>query len=210
MSSGYITAFSVWVGKPSISSQVPLAYFSGSNYNTVCNSQSYSTSIDIQPAGSTVAWSRIAANPSSTSWSQSGNNVNFYFFSINQTAVFRISSTDGCGTTSNDYGFKSIDCGGGGGGGCDITYAVSPNPASTTAIITPSIPAPCDNATSLKSETVNSTITVYDNQGVPKKRKTYKTMTATEFDISDLKNGSYFIEINDGTKSYKKTLIVQH
>ena len=65
---------------------------------------------------SSVTWSRIAASPSNTNWSQVGNNLNFYFWAVGQTAVFRIVAANSCGSASYDFGFRSISCGGGGGG----------------------------------------------------------------------------------------------
>lgn len=204
-----LSKFYFTIGKPVVTSQIPLSYFSGSNYNNVCNQQSYTTSILVDGASS-VTWSRIAATPSNTSWSQSGNNINFYFYNVNQTSVFKINASNSCGNTSYDFGFKSIDCSGGGGGGCNLVYTVSPNPVGQTLTITPSIPAPCIVTPSLQTENINGTISVFDNQGILKKRVNYKHISKTDINVSDLKNGTYHIEIYDGQATDKQTVIVQH
>lgn len=197
----------IFIGKPSISSQIPLAYFDGSSYNNVCNLQTASTNMIVNGTPS-VNWSQLASNPSNTSWYQSGNNINFYFYNVGQTASFRINASNSCGLTSYDFGFKSIDCSGG-GGGCNLIYALSPNPAAQTLTITPSIPAPC-GVTTLQTESVNGFISVIDNQGIIKKHINYKHIAKTEIDVSDLKNGTYYLEIYDGNSTERRTVIVQH
>jgi hypothetical protein len=194
------------VGIPIIGSSSPLAYYDGSTYNSVCNLQSYSTNMNILNA-EYVEWTRIAANPTSTSWYQNGNNLVLYFFNVGQTAAFNVRAANGCGGVENQFGFKSISCGGG-GGGCNIVYSAYPNPASQSTKVTPNIPAPC-NAT-LKAATVNGSISVYDTQGTKKKVLSFKRYKDMDIDVSDLKEGLYYININDGTTTSSVTLIVKH
>jgi hypothetical protein len=162
---------------------------------------------------SSVIWDRIAASPSTTTWNQSGNNINFYFYQVNQTAVFRISAINGCGETTNDFGFKSVTCGGG-GGGCNAVYTLSPNPTSGSIKITPQIPAPCNvvSTSSLASTATNKSgfVAVYDQQGTLKKQFHYSYNSELEIDLSNFKNGIYLIEIYDGNTIDKKTIILQH
>ncbi len=194
-------------GPPVLDFNPPLAYFDGSAYNSVCNSQNYIT--NLQTSG-TVTWSRISANPTNTSWYQSGNDVNFYFYYVNQTAVFRVNVYNSCGSASGDFGFKSINCGGGGGGGgggCNAVYSLSPNPSKDKVKIVPQIPAPCPQvATSSKSGYVS----VYDQQGTLKKKIKYNFNSEAEIDVTDLKNGFYIVEINDGNTTNKQTIMVKH
>jgi hypothetical protein len=193
-----------WIGKPQITSQTPLAYYSSGVYNSVCNSQTYITNMTISGA-SNASWSRIAANPSNTSWYQTGNNVSFYFWAINQTAVFRISSSNTCGTTSYDFGFKSITCG---TNPCDPVYTIAPNPAIDQSTIIINIPAPCDQLMK-QSSSFNGYIAVYDNHGTLKKKTNYKNYGNVELDLTDLNNGPHFIEIYDGKSIQKKTILIQ-
>lgn len=197
----------VKIGKPVISSYIPLAYYNGSTYNNVCNLQNYSTSMNIQNADN-VTWTRIAANPTSTSWYQSGDNVNMYFYNVNQTAVFEIDAANTCGYNSSQFGFKSITCGGGGGGGCNIVYIIYPNPASQSAKVTPNIPAPCDAP--LQMAAINGKVSVLDNQGIEKKVLSYKRYKETTIDVSDLKDGLYYVNIFDGSTTTSVRLIVKH
>jgi Secretion system C-terminal sorting domain/PKD-like domain len=205
-----LSQINVWSGIPTVSPLISLANFDGSTYNSVCNSQNYSTNMDIQPTSSIVQWTRIAANPETTTWYQSGNNINSYFFYVNQTAVYRISATNSCGCTSYDFGFKSIDC-----GGCNAVYAVSPNPASSSFTIVPNIPAPCNIATTLaKTATTKSSpsgfISVFDQQGNLKKKVKYSYNTEVGIDVSGLKNGIYLVQIYDGISTDQKTIVVNH
>jgi len=200
------TSKSIRLGLPSINSSEPIAYYDGSTYNNVCNGQSFSTSFNIQNEDN-VQWTRIAANPETTEWHQSGDNVNFYFYYVNQTAVFRMDVSNGCGTISHNFGFKSIDCSGG-GGDCNVAYTASPNPASDKTNIIVKITAPCSST--LQETTFDGNITVFDNQGLMKKRFVYKRYEDVEFDISDLKNGIYYLEIFDGTTKTSKTIVVKH
>lgn len=204
-----IPIYSVWSGRPTIDPQIPLAYFDGSTYNDVCNSQWYSTTMNIQPAEANVYWSRIAANPGSTEWYQSGNNVSFYFFAVGQTAVYEISASNDCGCNTNDFGFKSKDCSSGGGGGCDVTYVLSPNPASDLVTITPQIPAPCDPVVA-PAITESAFLSVYDQQGTLKQKIKYKSRTEAKIDVSKLKDGIYFVRVVDGNSTKQQTLVVHH
>jgi len=200
-------------GIPSISSQSPLAYYDGYTYNNICNGQNYNTDMTVMPTiDRSVMWSRIAANPSTTTWYQSGDNIYSYFFYVNQTAAYRISASNACGCTSYDFGFKSITCGGGGGGG-DVIYQLSPNPSSSKVTIVPQIPAPCFAAetTLLKSAVIQrGFISLFDQQGLLKKKLKYTPKSEAEIDVSDLKDGIYVLQIYDGNSTYKKTLIVKH
>ena len=198
------TTKAVWLGKPDIASQVPLAYYSSGTYNAVCNLQTYTTNMRLSGASS-LTWSRIAANPSNTSWNQTGNNVSFYFWAVNQTAVFRVSSTNTCGTTSYDFGFKSITCG---PDPCDPEYLIAPNPASDRSTIIINIPAPCDPVM-MQSSGINGYVAVYDNQGILKKKIEYNSYGNIELELSGLNNGLHHIEIYDGKKIQKKSIIIQ-
>lgn len=188
----------IWFGNPS------------EDYNNVCNLENTSTNMQVTGATS-VTWSRIAASPTNTNWSQSGNNINFNFWAIGQTAVFRIKATNGCGTFSYDFGFKSISCGG--GGGCD-QFNVSPNPATSSInVIVPNIPAPCDGVSSGTSKTTTQkTITeirLYDQAGNLKKVQKENKTKQTTLNLTGLKTGVYVVEITDGIYKERHQIIIQ-
>jgi len=195
----------LFIGVPEVVSNYPLAYFDGSTYNDVCNLQQITTDMTINGASS-VYWSKTTSSPSNISWWQPGNNVSFYFYNIGQTAVFNIYASNNCGVKSYDFGFRSIDCGG--GGGCDIEYTLSPNPASNKVKIVPNIPPPCDEILAVSN--IEGFVSIYDQSGTLKKKVKNNQNAEVEVDISALKNGIYIIEINNNNKSIKKTLIVKH
>lgn len=192
----------IWFGNPS------------TDYNNACNLQTTYTNMQVSGASS-ITWSKVSSSPSNIGWSQNGNNLNFYFWNIGQTAVFKAEAGNGCGTFSYNFGFKSINCSSGGGGGC-YQYMVSPNPASNSIkVIVPNIPPPCDLSASSGSENSKSlqrTITeikIYDNSGNLKKiQKENKTKQA-KVNLNGLTTGVYIIEIKDGTFIERQKIIIR-
>jgi hypothetical protein len=178
------------------------------NYNSVCNL--IRKTVDMTTSGGSGTWQRIAANPTGTSWSSSGNNVTFYFYQVGQTATFRYTANNSCGTVAQDFSFKSVTCG---GGGC-TQFTVSPNRSANTVRITappPNIPAPCGSTSRLepqetiqpeqaKSKPSIQSIAVYDFNGQAKRSKQFTTGTTdADIDISDLGKGVYIMVVSDGT-----------
>ena len=158
-------------------------------------------------------WTRTAASPTNTNWSQSGNNLTFYFWNPGQTATFKITATNGCGSVSQSLGFKSISCGGG-GGGC-LRYNVSPNPAKgTLKVVVPNIPPPCDylktdgSASDLKSSRTISEILIYDLSGNLKKKQSANRAKEVNVNLNGLRTGTYYIEIKDGEYSEMQKVII--
>ena len=158
-------------------------------------------------------WTRTAASPTNTNWSQSGNNLTFYFWNPGQTATFKITATNGCGSVSQSLGFKSISCGGG-DGGC-LRYNVSPNPAKgTLKVVVPNIPPPCDylktdgSASDLKSIRTISEILIYDLSGNLKKTQKVKDAKEVNVNLNGLRTGTYYIEIKDGEYSEMQKVII--
>lgn len=185
--------------------------------NVICTGQTATTQFTVSP-GTTVQWSRVSASPTNTTWSQSGNNISFYFWGAGQSATFKMKATNGCGAVERYYTFQSQDCGGGGGGDCN-QFEVSPNPAvNTVTIIVPNIPPPCEppileGISSPKTAATNQrTITevrLYDNTGALKKVKKANKAKQLSMDVSNLKEGIYFIEITGGTYKEKQKLVIQ-
>ena len=199
------------LGRPTISAgSVPYKYWNGNpttDYNNICNSQNTYTNMPVTGATS-VLWTRTAASPTNTSWSQVGNNLNFYFWAVGQTAVFNVNASNACGSTSQNFGFKSISCGG--GGGCD-QYRVSPNPAKGFVEITLlKIPPPCERSSRAEiSERTISEIRIYDNSGKLKLVRKEKKANQSKVILNDLKTGLYTLEIISGNYSEKQQLIIQ-
>ena len=190
----------IWFGNPS------------TDYNNSCNLQTTYTNMQITGATS-VVWSKVSSSPSNISWSQNGNNINFYFWNVGQTAVFKCTTTNACGTTILNFGFKSIDCSG--GGGCE-QFKVSPNPAiSSLKVIVPNIPPPClsaANGDSKTTETFKRTITeikIYDNSGNLKKIQMENKSKQATINLTGFKSGVYFIEISDDDYKERQQIIIQ-
>jgi pimeloyl-ACP methyl ester carboxylesterase len=180
-------------------------YSSPFDYNDVCNSENVSTSMQVSGASS-VTWSKTTSNPTTVSWYQSGNNLNFYLWSLGQTALFKLQASNSCGTTSYDFGFRSIDCTGG-GGGCEL-YSVSPNPASSSINVSVAmIPPPCDLAMA-SSELTISEVNIYDQVGNLMKVKKEKKSKKTTINLDGLKTGIYVVEIVDGKYKERHQIII--
>lgn len=206
----------IWVGKPMIDGSYNgqlLRFLLPDEdiipYNDVCNG--YSTTCNMSFRGSSSGnWQKISSNPSSLSWSQSGNDLNFYFWAVGQTSSYRLTTSNVCGSTTNYYYFKSIDCSGGGGDPCNPSFSVSPNPSSNTVnIVVPNVPPPCESiiATSEQTEqtkekrTIKS-VTLHNADGVVKLSQEFTgKKESVSLDISDLPKGIYILKISDGTST---------
>ena len=215
----WISPSSTYTNKGSVYTLVPEAYLPSSlldsssisngispntsTVNNACYLWYVTTTMQIQ-GQSSVTWSKSYSNPSNITWSQIGNDLKFYFWGLNQTATFTINASNICGSAINNaFDFAAINC----GSGCTMDYTLSPNPASTTLTIVPNIPAPCG------SVIINPQIqqvAVYDTQGNLKRTFTFGTgASQVQIDISSLNIGTYILDINDGTNSVRKTLMIQ-
>jgi hypothetical protein len=192
----------------------PLAYWNSEGlYNDICNLENVNTNMQFNGAVTSVTWSKVTSSPSNISWSQSGNNLSLYFWGIGQTAVFTMTATNSCGSLSNDFAFRSIDCSGGGGGGC-YQYQVSPNPArSSMKVAVPQIPPPCDRASTQSRQSQNlsiSEIRIYDQQGFLKTNRKFEKVKVAQVNLSNFKTGIYVVEITDGQYVERQQLIIQN
>ncbi len=210
-----------WVGKPSLAA----TYSNGGlvrytwpgdplYYNSVSNL--IEKEVKMVPSGASGSWQRIAANPTNTDWSASGNTLTFYFFQGGQTATFRYTASNTCGSISQDYSFKST---GSSGGGCS-QYSVSPNPSNVSVNIAaplPNIPAPCPGSTAASTELVEQagsnlsiqSIRLYDSDGQLRQFKEFATGTkSVELNISDLRKGVYILNVSDGLYTETHRVII--
>lgn len=188
-------------------SELPTGSTNLSDYNSVCNYQDVNLNMYVTGATS-VSWSKVSSNPGNIYWQQTGNNLSLYFYNVGQSALFRITASNSCGTATKDYGFKSIDCSG--GGGCDV-YLVSSNPASESVdIIVPNIPPPpCDLSVSALAQIDITEVTIYDQTGTMKKKLKYAEKTKkVNINLNGLRTGIYFFEIGNKTHKERKQIIV--
>lgn len=195
----------------------PIAYYFGpGDENNVCQYANSTVATDVYGGGS-ATWSLISSNYL-VNWSQGGiwgrpNDLHFYLWNANHRAVFRVQASNGCGTSTYDFGFKAEDCSGGGGGGCE-SYTVSPNPAKGTLnVIVPPIPPPCDRAPETKQGINTATIRsvrIFDVTGNIKLVKNFSNVKQGSVNIAGLMPGTYFVEITGAAgKKERHTVQVQ-
>lgn len=161
-----------------------------------------------------VLWSKVSAGAFPTI-SQTGNDLSFYFYGDNQSAVFQLSAQNSCGTSTNQFSWVSSNCNPG-GGGC-LAFNISPNPANGVInVYVPSILPPCfakfagNNYSSVFSNLVISEINVYDNNKILRKNIKGGNSKKISFDRYSLNSGIYYVEII-GNQNYRETqtIIVQ-
>ncbi len=182
--------------------QLPMQYFLGSNYNSICNLATTTATIQSN-INAPITWNKISSSQL-VNWSQSGNSITFYLFTIGATAVFE--ATSSCGVV-NQFAFKSVNCP---GGGCGNTgFTVYPNPiikGHGKIIIHPNIlPPNCFNGGGGNEYQIR----IFDNQGVLRVSKSYIRGTKeVPVDVSNLNQGIYNIQISNGKTSSNKALMI--
>lgn len=186
-------------GKPTIGSSQPLMIYSGpGDENELCRNVEYT--LDFTTTyGSTTNWSYVShsGNPQ-PSWSGGDPDLYIYFFKPTQnTLVLKMDVTNGCGTTSYDFGFKAIDCDGFRTTATKTSFKISPNPASNVINIS-SIETLEASKSKLISEVIISDFT---NQIV--KRQRFDNTKSAQLFIGSLKAGTYFVTVTSG--DYRET-----
>ncbi|WP_298389998.1 T9SS type A sorting domain-containing protein, partial [Hydrotalea sp.] len=212
-----ITRNNVWVGAPTIqgwynsptNSSEPLKPFIRfqTNYNDACYLQYITTNMQVSP-GATVLWETPSLSSASIPWSQTGNNLRFYFTDVNQWGIFPITATNACGTTNLRYRFQSSN-------GCAGTlslrniqsgtamdespgkFAVFPNPAKNLLYVT----IPADSI-----DMAHTQIHLMDFSGKTL-QSIKKVNNLNSFNMSGFASGMYLIEITDKNKRIIKKII---
>lgn len=177
------------------------------DYNNACYLQYITTNMQVSP-GATVVWENSGLSSPAIQWSQSGNNLRFYFTDINQWAFFTIYATNSCGTSSVRYQFQSAN-------GCvgtlgksnlqkaratedvNIKLAIFPNPAKTVLYVT----LPPDSI-----DIAHGSINLVDITGKQIQKLT-TVSTINMLSIAGLASGVYIVEITDGKKRVIKKVI---
>jgi hypothetical protein len=204
------TSGKVWVGAPYINATLNggLIAFTP-NVNDVCNSKNYSVGITLQ-GSRTGTWTRTAANPTNTTWSASGNNLSSYFWAVGQTATFRFSTTNVCGTTARSFSFRSISCTSDPNNPCATSSEVSPNPARGSVHIM--IPAPCaTSVTTSQPEARNQQnvfVALINSTG-----RTVRTFQPADLqfdlDVSEVPSGLYYLKIRRGKSVETHRVVIE-
>lgn len=185
-------------------------------YNQICNL--VQTTVQLQILGaSTATWTRTYASQSNTAWSQTGNNLSFYFYNAGQQSIFKATAYNGCGTAYKYLPFTSITCGGSEDPCASIV--ISPNPASSVVNI---VPPSCESSVQESSSAarvastptseadINWKVTVYDATGIVRIKKQFTGTANIPLNVSTLQNGVYFVEISNGIQKKRKSLIIKH
>lgn len=176
--------------------------------NVACYGYQTSTNMNIQGAG-TVTWTN-AGMSSPVSWSQVGNNLRFTFSEPDQWAIFRVTVTNNCGTTSYTYRFKSESC----GGVPPVNPIIQPNPAAENILISiPQTKYAEDVNARAANPVKNGNITevrVYDMTGKLRLRQRFTGNSKKEqMNVGLLNNGNYIIEVFiDGRKKSTEKLFI--
>jgi hypothetical protein len=121
------------------------------------------------------------------------------FYSSSQWARFRFTVSNPCGSISNDYYFRSINCGGGGGGGggC-LRLNVSPNPTTSNTIrVTPNS-RPCGSVVAAGGKSANGQLLSFVDGQVIREFSFDLTSEGFEIDASGLKKGTYILRFRLG------------
>jgi hypothetical protein len=176
-------------------------YVNSTAYNNVCNYAPVTATVNTNNGGA-VTWTKISSSQT-INWSQSGGVLSFYLWTVGATAVFQASATNACGTATQQFGFKDIDCG---GGGCGLKYSISPNPAHNEVVIIPNIPPPCRSA-NLNSQILE--VKIYDAQGGVRISQKFSPNTQeAKINTSSLKPGLYIVDIFNGTEHVRNSLLI--
>ncbi len=196
-----------------------------SSVNGVCIGYGFPNNyIDGSPFGSSensVIWSTnsFPYNSGFTLFQQTGNRGYFSFNYFNPPTGYVQGTVVGCGTYTQTFAFKHVNCNPTGGDPCgtakEVNYfTISPNPASDyikIGIGNKPPPISCNSLKALNTSNgiIFSAVNVYDNVGnLVKSYKTNDAKTAT-IQIENLIAGSYLVEIIQADYIEKQQIIVQ-
>ena len=196
------------------------------NFNNVCIGYNGvpNVYIDAQPAGANnVTWS-VPNGYATTAFSLYAGYGNRAYFGWNYggstpPGYIQASVSNGCGSNTQIFAFKQVNCGTPGGdpctGGKGINYfTVSPNPASDQIKIGVTNKPPPINCKMLKALNssngiIFSVVNVYNNLGTLVKSYKTKNAKSATIQIGNLVAGSYQVEIIQDDYVEKQQIIIQ-
>lgn len=180
--------------------------------------------IDAQPSGSNnISWS-VPSGYATTAFSLYTGYGNRAYFAWNYGGAtppgyIQASVSNGCGTFSQIFAFKQINCNPTGGDPCGYAkevnyYTISPNPATDIINIGTTNRPPPINCNGLRALNGNngvifSQVNIYNHLGTI--IKSYRTINAktASIKVGNLITGSYLVEIIQGDYIEKQQLIIQ-
>jgi predicted Zn-dependent protease len=177
--------------------------------NTACTGYNISTNMDIEP-GTTAYWTKVSSS-NVVNWQQTGNDIQFYLWGVNQFAIFQLTITNDCGSVTKQFKWQSSNCGG--GGGCDA-FTLSPNPSNGKLIIgVPNFPPPCFTSKSnlqIHKNLQIAKVNVYNLAGTILMQFEASNKKQYSIDIARLVDGSYYVEIISPEGYKEKQLVILH
>lgn len=188
-----LPVFRGWYNSPTNSAE-PLNPWTKANMNSTnlaCYTQYITTSTDVT-ANSYVQW-QAGSIPPGMEWSQSGNNLHFFFADINQDALFSVTITNACGTKRIQYRFTSVaeNC----SSGTPLLVVLSPNPSASNLTV-----GLAEKGNRKKAKEILE-IRILDKLGIVKQKWTYGKRAGSQpkqLDISRLPQDIYTIMVFDG------------
>lgn len=146
-----------------------------------------------QNSGATYTWYV------GTTIQQTGSSNQFdWYFRCNVTQSVYCTASNPCASFTSNSISKTGEC------KRANSFTISPNPSSD--IITISV---SENKALQTSQTSFDQVSIYDIQGNLKRVRKFNKLKQATINIGGLNNGSYFIEIFDGTYKERQQLIIQ-
>lgn len=184
------------------SNQTANPYISVIN-NIVCDLL-YPVTLDVPLLGSEISNVSMiyTSDPNITYWGSGGAesmSINFEFWEYGQEVIFRVSMQNDCGTSYQDYAFRSEDC-----YGTALNYKVYPNPASESI----NIELDQDLIKQSVSDKEKVNIKLFDPSGTELMSKTVNE-SRTTIDVSNLGNGFYYVHIIHKNGIIRKKLRIE-
>ena len=195
-------------------------------YNNICIGYGFpNLYIDGQPYGANnVNWS-VPNGYATNAFSIQQQNDNRVYFSWNYggfnnpPGYVKGTINNACGSMSQIFAFKQINCGTQGGDPCSIAkdinyFTITPNPANdiiNIGIYNKPAPIYCNkyNALNTPNGIIFSAVNIYDRLGILVKSYRTKDAKKATIQIDNLIAGSYIVEIIQNDYSEKQQIIVQ-
>jgi bacillolysin len=194
-------------------------------FNNVCIGYGFpNVYIDAQPYGTNnVLWS-VPSGYATSAFSLQQQNGNRAYFGWNYGGTtppgyLQASVSNVCGSSSQIFAFKQVNCGTPGGDPCATAkgtnyFTISPNPASDNIKIgigNKPAPVECNKLKALNTRNgiIFSGVNIYNNLGTLVQSYKRKNSKSATIQIGNLIAGSYLVEIIQGDYSEKQEIIIQ-
>lgn len=168
-----------------------ITYYSGINY-IPSNAEYCSVFID-NPGLESATWSLYSGNVGGwTEFTEGANHILLIFPPYGDTATFRLSNTNACGTYDFDVSFAGTFAYNG-------YYRISPNPTKSTLTVSVDEAKLATQKIAKSSDQDIREIVILDKTGMVQAKQTYgKGTRQMNMNISNLKTGIYIVRIFNG------------